>query len=129
MTSEWLTIDDTRGGRNGFNAPDELSLNECVDAVNVSWRATNFARKRGGATSLSMANSPFTGIVSSLGRHVPSSDDTQAELWGSDDASPINIGRLANGDVWMTPTVTDTPIGNGWDFSYAPIDGLLFVAY
>src|SRR5439155_441354 len=73
--------------------------------------------------------SPFSGKISSLFRHVPTTDETLAELWGSDDAGTPNIGRLTAGTAWATPTLKDVATGNGWDFVYASFNGLLYIAY
>jgi hypothetical protein len=124
-----LVIADLRGGRNGIDPPFSLRDTECVEALNVDWYGATLARKRGGADSLSMTGSTFTGTVSTLFRHVPGTDETAAELWASDDAATPLINRLAGGATWAAPTLKDAPTGNGWDVSYASLNGKLFLAY
>lgn len=128
-SSAWLLVTDLRRGRNGLNPPHALSENECRDAVNVDFYQTMLGRKRGGSASLSMTGSIFTGKVSSLGRHVPTSDGTLAELWATDDAATPIVNRLAGGTTWAAPTLKDNPTGKGWDFDYASSTGKFFIAY
>jgi hypothetical protein len=124
-----LVIADLRGGRNGIDPPFSLRDTECVEALNVDWYGATLARKRGGADSLSMTGSTFTGTVSTLFRHVPGTDETAAELWASDDAATPLINRLGGSATWAAPTLKDAPTGNGWDVSYASLNGKLFLAY
>lgn len=127
--SSWLNITDLRRGRNGSDPPHSISDNECVDAVNVDWYKALIGRKRGGATALSMTGSTFTGTISALGRHTPTSNSSETELWGVDDAATPIINRLAGGTTWAAPTLKDVPTGNGWDFSMASSGGKFFLAH
>lgn len=91
---------DLSGGLNGSAPPLQLRETECVDALNVDWWHASLARKRNGSTALNMAftsGGPFTGILSTLIRHVPSTDDSVAELWGVDDAVTPVVGRFTPG--------------------------------
>jgi len=127
-----LVVSDLRGGRNGADAPTTLKDTQCLDAVNVDWYQATFARKRNGSTALSMtfgSGGPFTGKLSTLVRHVPTTDPTAAELWGVDDAGTPVVGRLTGGTTWSAPTLKDALTGNGWDVSAATINGKLFLAY
>jgi hypothetical protein len=125
-------MDDLTGGRNGRDAPWQLAANECAEALNIDWYQTRFARKVGGAGAVSTTFSsggPFTGVISSLIRHVPSVDATSAELWAMDGAATPVIGRLAGAATWTAPSIQDAPTGNGWDFHGASINGKLALAY
>jgi len=123
-------IADLTGGRNGFDPSWKIAANECIDAVNVDWYGTPFARKRGGAANQSgLSGQTTTGKYSSLFRHVPGTDPTAAEMWAVDDAGTPIINRLAAGTAWSAPTLKDNPSGNGWDFSAASINGMLAIAY
>lgn len=128
-TNTRLAIKDLRSGRNGVDPPQSMSDTHCAEALNVDWFNATFGRKRSGVALLTLTGSPFTGIFSSMFRHVPTTDETAAELWASDDAATPIIGRLAGGTVWGTPTLKDAPTGNGWDFAYASFNGLLYIAY
>lgn len=124
-----LIVADLRGGRNGVDPPWSLRENECAEALNVDWIGATLGRKRGGADALAMTGTTFTGKISTLIRHVPSTDETAAELWGVDDAATPIINRLAGGSVWSAPTLKDSPAGNGWDVQGASLNGKLFLAY
>lgn len=124
-----IAIRDLRGGRNRVDPPQSLGETECTEALNVDWFNATFARKRFGVSAVAWTGSPFTTIMSSMHRHVPGTNEAAAELWATDSAASPHIGRLAGGTVWASPTLTDGPTGNGWDFSYASLNGKLFIAY
>ncbi len=124
-----LTIHDLRRGRNNVSPPQSLGETQCVEALNVDWWQATFGRKRGGVLAVALTSSPFTGTISSMARHVPTTNEALAELWATDDAATPHIGRLTGGTVWATPTLTDVPTGNGWDVTYASLNGKLFIAY
>lgn len=121
-------IDDLRGGRNGYDAPWAITDTQCADAVNVDFYKSRLGNKRGGMSNPSTSGMTMTGTISSLFRHVPSTDETLAELWAVDDSTPI-INRLAGGTAWSAPTLKDAPTGNGWDFTAASINSKLILAY
>lgn len=128
--SQHLIVDDLRGGRNGTDAPPKLQPTQCVDAVDVDWYQATFARKRNGSSADTMTFSsggPFTGKISTLIRHVPTTDATAAELWAVDDA--LVVGRKAASTQYAAPTLKDALTGNGWDVSGATLNGSLFLAY
>lgn len=122
-------VDDLRGGRNGYDAPWAIKDTECVDAVNVDFYKSRMGNKRSGMFAPTTTGTTRTGTTSSLFRHVPSTDETLAELWAVDDAATPIIERLAAGTVWSAPTLKDAPTGNGWDFTAASINGKLMLAY
>ena len=142
-----LIVANLRAGRNGTEPPLSLreagtaapgvsvpaGASECVEALNVDWYNASLARKRGGADALAMLTvvpaNIFTGTVSFLGRHVPSTDETAAELWAADDATPVKMGRLAGATTWVAPTLNDAFTGNGWDVTGASINGKYFLSF
>lgn len=128
-TSGLLSIADLRSGRNNVAPPQSLSETQCVEAVNIDWFNSTFGRKRNGTAAVTLTSSPFTGTISSMVRHVPTTDETAAELWATDDAATPHLGRLVAGTAWATPTLVDAPTGNGWDFTFASLNGKLFIAY
>lgn len=127
-TNRRLAIADLRSGRNNVDPPQSISDTHCVEALNAHWFNATFGRKRSGTAAVTLT-SGFTGKISSAFRHVPTTDETLAELWGTDDSATPEIKRLAGGTAWAVPTLKDAPTGNGWDFSYASFNGLLFIAY
>lgn len=129
-TAGRIVIDDLTGGRNPIDNPWEIGENECVDAVNVDWYRTRFARKRGGSEAVSLtfsAGGPFTGAIGSLFRHVPGTEDTAAELWAIDSAGVW--GRMAAAATFAAPTLKDANTGQAFDIAEASINGKLALAY
>jgi hypothetical protein len=121
---------DLRGGRNGYLPPWAIADNECADAVNVDWYGSNFARRRNGVSSVSTtfsAGGPFGGIISSLFRHVPGTDESLAELWAVDSTGVV--GRMAGASTFSAPTLKDALTGNGWDVSGASVNGKFALGY
>lgn len=140
-----LMIADLRSGRNGTDPPLSLKQptqsyqgsamagsGECVEAINVDWYNASLARKRGGADSVSLtftSGGPFTGKLSFLGRHVPTTDEAVAELWAVDDAATPVVGRMAGAATFTAPTLKDNLTGNGWDVTGASLNGKYFLSY
>lgn len=122
-------IADISRGRNGYDAEWAIRDDECVDNPNIDYYKSKFGNKRGGMTAPSTSGTTRTGTTSSLFRHVPSTDETLAELWAVDDAATPIIERLAGGTAWSAPTLKDAPTGNGWDFTAASINGKFALAY
>jgi hypothetical protein len=127
-----LLLGDLRGGRNGGDSPFALPDNQCVEAVNVDWFEGNLGRKRGGSASVSLtfgSAGPFTGPINALFRHVPGADETAAELWAVDNASPIQFGRLAGGTSWAKVLPKDDVDSHPQDVQAASFNGKLFFAF
>lgn len=122
-------IADVRQGRNQLDAPWAIKDTECVDAVNVDFYKARLGNKRGGMVDAAFTGTAPTGISSSLARHVPTTSEAAAELWIVDDAGTPNIKRVAGGTAYSAPTLQDNPTGNGWDFTFASINGKLMMAY
>lgn len=128
--TDFLVIDDLRGGRNGGDPFLSLKANQVVEARNVDYYHTRLGRKRGGASDLSLtfsSNGPFADSINALIRHVPGTDDSAAELWAVDGTN--QIGRLAGATTWTEPTLKDAQTGNSWDTYGASLNGKLFLAY
>ena len=118
-----------RSGMNSYDAPWAIKDTECVDAPNVDFYKSRCGRKRGGMAAITTTGITTTGVISSVFRHVPGTDETAAELWAVDDAATPIINRLAGGTTWAAPTLKDAPTGNGWDVTAGSINGKLALAY
>jgi hypothetical protein len=129
MAYQWKPITDWRGGQNSTNDPLSLADNEVVTMRNGDTWRTRLFRKRAGSTSLSIG-AIFTGVISSLIAHFPTSVLTAAELWGCDDAATPILGRMAAASTFSTVTQTDTPsAGAGPSVRGVSYKGKLFLAY
>lgn len=131
-----LVLDDFSGGQNGTDPPlgPTFAPNQVTVASNVDWYRTKGCRRRNGSSNLSMTGSGFgSANVAWLARHVPSTDEANAELWAGDDGTPATIQRLDNSATWTSPaSVTDTPAPAGtnlFDVSGASLNGLFFLSY
>ena len=129
-----LVLSDFTGGRNSVDSTFSPYFrdNEAVDLRNVDFFQTAFAHKRYGVSASGMTFSsggPFTGVISSLFRHVPGVVETAAEEWAVDSAATPVIGRKAGATTFTQPSRKDEPTGNGWDFSGASLNGKFFLAY
>ena len=122
-------IANVRRGINGYLPSWAIGENELQDAVNVDFYKSTLGNKRGGMTAIATTGMTMTGVVSSLFRHVPSTDETLAELWAVDDSGTPIINRMAGTTAFAAPTLKDNPTGNGWDFTAASINGMLGLAY
>lgn len=122
-------INDLRGGRNGYDPPWAIADNECADAVNVDTYKATMGNKRSGMVLATTTGMTIAGVISALDRHVPSTNEANAELWAVDDSATPIVNRLAGGTVWTAPTLKDAPTGNGWDFEFASINAKLAIAY
>lgn len=128
-----LVLDDWSGGRNGSDPPlgPDFAANQVVEAVDGDWYRTRGFRKRHGSSLLSMTGSGSAGPVSWLGRHVPGTNEADAELWAADEAVPTSFQRLDNSATWTTPTV-EIDVSSGvslWDITSASFDGKFFMAF
>jgi len=124
-----IVLMDLRGGRNDTDPPMSLRPDQCVEMLNVDWKDTTFARKRGGASSISLTGgTAFDAVIATLIRHVPGSSETAAELWAFDgDASLAK--RLTGGTTWADVTVDEGISGSAHDVVGATLNGKLFLAY
>ncbi len=128
MPPKPIVIDDLRGGRNDTDSPLALPMNQGVEVLNVDWRDTQFAHKRGGAIALALTG--FTSlvyVVATLIRHIPGADEGLAELWMAS-AEPI-MQRLAGGVVWTSVTLDDAISTRPQDVVGASLNGKFFLAY
>ncbi len=124
-----LVIGDVTNGRNQYLPPWAIKDTECVEALNVDWYKAKLGNKRGGMLNPTTTGMTMTGIISSIIRHVPTTSEAAAEFWAVDDSATPIINRLAGGTAWVAPTLKDPPTGNGWDFTFASINGKLAIAY
>lgn len=124
-----IALTDLRGGRNDTDSPLSLPLNQATEFLNCDWKDTTFARKRGGATSISLSGgTAFSGNLAFLFRHVPGAAETGAELWGIDN-NPALVKRLAGGTSWADVTVDDSFASTAQESAACSLNGKLFLTY
>lgn len=121
-----LAVTNLRGRDGSTTATSQIPQHKCLEALNVDFFNASFARKRGGAITISTSGSGLTGKISAGFRHVPGADDTAAELWLVD--SDGVWARYAAG-AWSNPTLKDALTGNAWDVQAISLNGKLYFAY
>lgn len=131
-SARFLALTDLRGGRNGKDPPLSIGDTQVVEAFNVDYEDGLLGRKRAGTSALSLTFSsggPFTAAIFAMHRHVPSNDETLAELWAVDNSSPPVVGRLAAATTWTAPTLKDNIATATYDVVMASFNNKLFFAY
>ena len=119
-------------GRDGYPTyPGAIPKWRALEMFNVDLYRAGFARKRGGSTNIfSVTTSEsFASGMNMILRHVPGTDQTLAELWGADGASPPLLQRLAGGTAWASPTLKDAFSGTSQDAMGVSFAGKLYLAY
>jgi hypothetical protein len=127
-TPEPIVIADLRGGRNDTDPPMSLNTNQCTEALNVDWKDTSFAHKRGGATVLNQSGgTAFSSGIWFLFRHLPGLE-TAAEMWAADDNV---VKRLAaSASTWADVTLDDAwGAGKATICDAVSFNGKLWITY
>jgi len=134
-----LQITSLRGGMNDTDPPSALANDQCVEAVNVEFNRSTLGERRRGATDVTITvqgGAPFDARdkVVHLHRHLPSEDESEAELWAvgvESDLSAVTIFR--KGPFGWEPLViaADAPTTGIPLFKFASqsIHGKVFMAY
>lgn len=129
-----LTISDQSGGINQYDAPTQIPDDQCMEANNVEFVLSSLGERRKGSSTVTITGSGLESRthLSWLYRHLPTADQTIAELW----AFSVTAGsssRLARKTTsWSTVTPTDA-IGiagvEGFQLQAVTFHGKLFVAH
>lgn len=123
-----LVLNSFKGGRNGADPPTLVPPDQCLEAENVDWYNSALGRKRPGCDSISLSGgTAFTGPLNFIKRHLPGADETAAELWAVDAASPPVMKRLAGGTTWANVTFKDTITARPQDMDAVSFNGKLYI--
>lgn len=116
-------------GRNGSDSRFLIPDGQCLEAYNIDWFGAGLARKRGGASALSLASSAtaFTNGTLAIGRHVPAADQTAAEFWAIDGARVWH--RLAASVTWADVTPIDVCSATAQEVNFLTFNGKLYISY
>lgn len=124
-----VVIADLRGGRNDTDPPLALRSDQAVEMLNVHFKDTPFAAKRGGAAAVTdTGGTAFSGGIAVVLRHVPGGDETAAEFWGIDDAATPIVKRMTGGTSFANVTVDDAITTSKFVVG-ATLNSKLFLAY
>lgn len=104
-----FVIASLRGGLNNSDAPASLPDDQCQTATNVEWVDGMLADRRRGATAIDVATSGLVGRdrVTFLHRHLPTSDETAAELWALGVTGTTASALCRKTTAWTTVAPVD----------------------
>jgi hypothetical protein len=110
-----LQITSLRGGMNNTDPAIALPEDQCVLAQNVEYVESMLGERRLGTTAITLpAFLSGKDRVPFLFRHLPTADETAAELWalGVTSTTTVALGRKTAS--WSEITISDTPTLTGF---------------
>ena len=129
-----LVIGTLRGGMNNTDPAIVLPDDQCVSAVNVEWVDSMLGERRKGTSAITLPSFLSSkDRITFLHRHLPTADETAAELWalGVTGTSAASMGRKTS--TWQTEvTISDTPTLTGFSqyrWQAVSLHGKLHLAY
>jgi hypothetical protein len=123
-----LVLSTFKGGRNGADPPTLVPPDQCLEAQTVDLFNSALGRKRPGSDSIGLGGgTAFTAPLNFLKRHLPSADETAAELWGIDAAATPVMKRLAGGTTWANVTFKDNITSRPQDTDGISFNGKFFI--
>lgn len=129
-----LLISSLRGGLNTTDPAIALPADQCTIAANAEWITSTLGERRRGMTPIDLTGSGLDveTDVPFLARHLPTNDETDAELWALG-VTGTSTSTLARKDTaWHGVTVTnaiDLSSGTQYQLSAVSLHGKFFVAY
>ena len=129
-----LVISSFRGGVNNTDPAIALAPDQCTDLANIEWIASTLGERRRGTTPIDLTASGLTAEsqIPWAFRHLPTNDETQAELWAWA-ATGTATSTLARKDTsWHGVAVSDAidlASLTQWQISAVSLHGKLFLAY
>lgn len=130
-----LAIVSQRGGCNNTDPASSLPLDQCTHAENVEFYLSMLGERRRGSTAVDLTASGLTSheMVPLLHRHLPSSDETEAELWAIGVSTDSDSYTVSYKDTaWHEVTPVDAiDVSGTYAFSIQALSfhGKLFVAH
>lgn len=127
-------IEDVSGGINQYDAPASIPDDQCVEAENVEFVLSSLGERRKGSSTLTITGSGLEDRthLSFLYRHLPTADQTIAELWAFSVTAGVSSRLARKTTAWGTVTPIDA-IGitgtQGFQLQAASLHGKLFMAY
>lgn len=134
MALKPFIINDMTGGINEYDTPGSIPNDQCMEAENVEFFRSTIGERRLGSSSVTLGASLNTKThMGYLYRHLPTADQTIAELWAFSVTAGATPGILARKTTsWSAVTQFDT-IGvagvEGFSLSMATLHGKLFIAH
>lgn len=127
---QYLEITDLRGGQNASDSPLLLPDSQLVTAQNIEWHRCAVARRRQGSQTMTGGGFPGVGqAIQWLFRHLPSADESAAELWALHQGGLLV--RCRAGATWGPGggiALADAVIAT-YEISAVSFNGKLWMAY
>jgi hypothetical protein len=126
-------ITSLRGGMNNTDPSIFLTDEQVVLAENVEFIDSMLGERRLGTSAITLPSDiSARDRVTFLFRHLPSSNESEAELWvlGVSDAGTVVLAKKTT--AWTTITVGDAPTTTGnspYRWQAVSVHGKLFIAY
>src|SRR3990167_8769376 len=128
-----LSIISLRGGQNNTDPPTALQDDQCILAQNVEFVDSMLGERRRGTSAITLPSGISSrDRVTFLYRHLPSSDETAAELWVLGVTGTTTAVLVKKTTTWSTITISDTATLTGFSqyrWQAVSIHGKLFLAY
>lgn len=115
MSSQWV-LKSLRGGVNNSDPAIAIPDDQCVVATNVEFNKSMLGERRRGTSAVTLHASMATkDRVTFLHRHLPTADETAAQLWvlGVTGTSSYRLDYKDTG--WNNVTISDTVSLAGFD--------------
>jgi hypothetical protein len=119
---------------NNSDPPLSLPDDQCLSAVNAEWTASMLGERRRGSAAIDVAGSDLEGHdrIPFLHRYLPTSDETDAELWAFGVTGTASSDLCRKTTAWSTVTPTDAITitgGHQYTLNAQTLHGKLFLAY
>lgn len=129
-----LTITSLRGGMNNSDPSIALPADVCVLAQNVEWITSQIGERRLGSDAIDLTGAAVGSRdkVTLLHRHLPSSDDTAAELHAVGLTGTATLSMSRKTTSWSDISIPDTPVKTGvypFNWQAVTIHGKTFYFY
>lgn len=129
-----LILTSLAGGLNDSDPPIALAEDQCVRAVNVEFHRSTLGERRRGATAIDLTGSALAACdrIVWLHRHLPTSDPSDAQLWGLGITDPSTAVLAYKDTTWHTVTMSDALTIDGvseYQVRGVTLHGKLFIAY
>jgi hypothetical protein len=126
-------IKSLRGGLNNCDPAISLPDDQCLIANNVEWVRSTLGERRKGCTGVTLpASISGKDRVTFLHRHLPTSDETAAELWALGLTGTSSSQLSYKDTTWHDVTLNDAATLTGfspYQWVASSIHGKIFIAY
>lgn len=135
MAKNDLTISDLSGGVNDTDPAFAVPDDQCLIAENVEFVYSTLGEKRNGTVAIDIEDSNFDVIqrkIVWLYRHLPSTDETEAQLWGFGVNAAVSSVLSYKDTAWHNVALNDAitvSVPYAYQLRGRSFQGKLFFAY